>query len=311
MKLAFIYAGQGSQKVGMGKDLYLAYPEYKAIIDEAAPMYQELMQEGPIEELSKTQYTQPCMVAFAAGVTAVLFAHGIKPAMAAGLSLGEYSALYAANVFDAKTVVALAAFRGRQMEEAAKGIDHKMSAVLGAKREAIQNVCVEVSKQGFGYVDIVNYNCPGQFVICGERIAVEKAEELAMIEEAKRCIALNVSGPFHTKFMKPAGDALHQECIKISFKHLAFPVVFNATADFMKEDETIPELLVKQVQSSVYFEDSIRKLIEQGIDTFVEIGPGKVLSGFVKKIDREVTLYQIETATELQEFINLMEGQNS
>lgn len=309
--MAFIYAGQGSQKVGMGKDMYLVYPEYRAVIDEAAPMYKELMQEGPIEELSKTQNTQPCMVAFAAGVTAVLFAHGIKPLMAAGLSLGEYSALHAASVFDAKTVVSLASFRGSQMEMAAQGVDHKMSAVLGADREVVQNVCKEASKLELGCVDIVNYNCPGQFVICGERLAVEKAEEFAMKEAAKRCICLNVSGPFHTKFMKPAGDALHRKFQNVPFQKLAFPIVFNATADFLRKEETIQELLVKQVQSSVYFEDSIRKFINEGIDTFVEIGPGKVLSGFVKKIDRDVTLYQIETAEELREFINLMEGQNS
>jgi [acyl-carrier-protein] S-malonyltransferase len=308
MKIAFLYAGQGSQKVGMGKDMYYEFPEYRKVIDGIVPLYKKLMEEGPEEKLSKTKYTQPCMAAFAAGVTAVLFSKGIVPDMAAGLSLGEYSALHAAHVFNAKELVDLLAFRGEVMGKAAKGISCKMTAVLGLEREKVQDVCKEAAQKGIGYVVIANYNCPGQYVLCGEEKAVEYAEGLAKNKGAKRCIPLNVSGPFHTKYMEPAGDALSERFKGLLFQKPSIPIVYNATGDFIKKDETIKGLLTKQVQSSVYFEDSIRKLLEEGVDTIIEIGPGKVLSGFVKKVSRKVAIFKIETAEELNTVINEMEG---
>lgn len=300
MNTAFIYAGQGSQKVGMGKDFYEEYPSFRETFDNAPVDFdlKSLCFDGPDEQLSQTQYTQPCMVAFAAAVTDILKAEGIEPKMAAGLSLGEYSALYAAGVFDKQTVISLAAFRGNAMTNAVSGLECGMVAVMGLDREPLLKACEEASS--LGVVQICNYNCPGQLVISGEAAAVAKASELAAASGAKRCVPLKVSGPFHTSLMTPAGDALREKFNDVNFGEMQIPVVFNAIGREKNADETIPQLLEKQVQSSVYFEDSIRYMTEQGIDTFIEIGPGKTLSGFVKKTVKGVKIYNIDDAAGLK-----------
>ncbi|MDD6395820.1 MAG: ACP S-malonyltransferase [Firmicutes bacterium] len=300
MNIAFIYAGQGSQKVGMGKDFYEEYPSFRETFDNAPVDFdlKSLCFDGPDEQLSQTQYTQPCMVAFAAAVTDILKAEGIEPKMAAGLSLGEYSALYAAGVFDKQTVISLAAFRGNAMTNAVSGLECGMVAVMGLDREPLLKACEEASS--LGVVQICNYNCPGQLVISGEAAAVSKAAELASAAGAKRCVPLKVSGPFHTSLMTPAGDALREKFNDVNFGEMQIPVVFNAIGREKNDGETIPQLLEKQVQSSVYFEDSIRYMTEHGIDTFVEIGPGKTLSGFVKKIVKGVKIYNIDDAAGLK-----------
>ena len=211
MKLAFLYAGQGSQHVGMGRDLYENYPAFRAVLD-AAPVDFDLKQlcfEGPEEQLNDTRYTQPCMVAFAAGVTAVLKEEGITPAYTAGLSLGEYSALHCAGVLDAQTAVSLVAFRGKAMAEAVVGRPCGMAAVLNLDRDALKKACEEASD--LGVVECTNFNCPGQIVISGDAAAVDKAGELAKAAGAKRVLPLKVSGPFHTSLMAPAGDALREK----------------------------------------------------------------------------------------------------
>ena len=300
MNIAFIYAGQGSQKVGMGKDFYEEYPSFRETFDNAPVDFdlKSLCFDGPDEQLSQTQYTQPCMVAFAAAVTDILKAEGIEPKMAAGLSLGEYSALYAAGVFDKQTVISLAAFRGNAMTNAVSGLECGMVAVMGLDREPLLKACEEASS--LGVVQICNYNCPGQLVISGEAAAVAKAAELASAAGAKRCVPLKVSGPFHTSLMTPAGDALREKFNDVNFGEMQIPVVFNAIGREKNDGQTIPQLLEKQVQSSVYFEDSIRYMTEQGIDTFVEIGPGKTLSGFVKKTVKGVKIYNIDDAAGLK-----------
>ena len=284
MKLAFVYAGQGSQKVGMGRDFYEQYPEFRAVYDSAPVDFdlKELCFEGPIEQLSQTRYTQPCMVAFAIGVTDLLSAEGIRPAAAAGLSLGEYSALYCAGVFDRDTALKTVALRGRVMEEAAAGLECGMTAVLGLERDKLVQACEQASQ--LGVVQICNYNCPGQLVISGEKAAVDRAGELAKELGAKRCMPLKVSGPFHTQLMKPAGDALAAHFKTIPFHEMALPVYFNCKGAPMGAEDTIPALLERQVQSSVYWEDTVRAMEADGIDTILEIGPGKTLSSFVKKI---------------------------
>lgn len=300
MNTAFIYAGQGSQKVGMGKDFYEEYPSFRETFDNAPVDFdlKSLCFDGSDEQLSQTQYTQPCMVAFAAAVTDILKAEGIEPKMAAGLSLGEYSALYAAGVFDKQTVISLAAFRGNAMTNAVSGLECGMVAVMGLDREPLLKACEEASS--LGVVQICNYNCPGQLVISGEAAAVAKASELAAAAGAKRCVPLKVSGPFHTSLMTPAGDALREKFNDVNFGEMQIPIVFNAIGREKNADETIPQLLEKQVQSSVYFEDSIRYMAEQGIDTFIEIGPGKTLSGFVKKTVKGVKIYNIDDAAGLK-----------
>lgn len=299
-KIAFLYAGQGSQHPGMGKDLYEAYPAFREEFDAAALDFDlhAVCFEDPEGVLNLTRYTQPCMVAFAAGVTAVLREKGLVPACAAGLSLGEYSALQAAGVLDAKTAVELVAFRGRAMEAAAEGIACGMTAVLNLSREVLQDCCDKAA--ALGVVQICNYNCPGQLVIGGEQTAVDEAARLAKEAGAKRCLPLKVSGPFHTRLMKPAGDALAGRFKAVEFGEMDFPVLFNCLGREMGEGDTIPALLERQVQSSVYMEDTIRWLAELGVDTVVEIGPGRALSGFVKKTAAGIVCWPVETVEELE-----------
>ena len=296
MKLAILYAGQGSQHPGMGKDLYEAYPAFREAFDAAALDFDlhRVCFEDPDGVLNQTEYTQPCMVAFAAGVTAVLKENGVKADCLAGLSLGEYSALEAAGVFAAKQAVELAAYRGKAMADAAKGIDCGMTAVLSLDRDALAACCAEAS--ALGVVQICNYNCPGQLVIGGEKAAVEKAAELAKAAGARRCIPLKVSGPFHTTLMAPAGDALAKRFQTEHFGEMQVPVLFNCLGHEKSDADTIPALLEKQVQSSVYMEDTLRRLGELGVTHILEVGPGKALSGFVKKtLGSEVSCTAVET----------------
>ena len=263
MKLGFLYAGQGSQSPGMGKDLYEAYPAFRAAFDGVELDFdlKRACFEG--ENLNETQYTQPCMVAFACGMTAVLREAGIEPAAAAGLSLGEYSALSAAGVWDARTAVSIARFRGQAMTEAAAGIDSAMMAILSLERGKLQSACDGASD--LGVVSIANYNCPGQLVIAGEKAAVEKAAALAKELGARRALPLNTSGPFHTKLLEPASQALHRYFAGVSFGEPRFPVYFNCLGGPMGEGDTIPALLERQVMSSVYMEDCIRRIDRKSV----------------------------------------------
>lgn len=308
MKIAFLYAGQGSQHVGMGRDLYEAYPAFRQVLDNAPVDFdlKKLSFEGPEEQLGDTRYTQPCMVAFAAGVTALLREVGITPDYTAGLSLGEYSALHCAGVFDAQTAISLVAFRGQAMAQAVQGRACGMAAVLGLDRETLKKACEEASE--LGVVECTNFNCPGQIVISGDEAAVDKAGELAKAAGAKRVLPLKVSGPFHTSLMAPAGDALRERFQTVDFHEMEVPVLFNCLGDLKGENDTIPNLLERQVQSSVYLEDTIRRLKELGVDTVVEIGPGRALSGFVRKTAKEIKCYPVETAQELEAAIAALKG---
>ena len=308
MKLAFVYAGQGSQHVGMGKDFYQEFTLFAQVFDHAPVDFdlKKLCFEGPEEQLSQTRYTQPCMAAFAVGVTDLLYQEGIRPQLAAGLSLGEYSALYAAGVFSRGTVISTVALRGRAMEEAAAGLDCSMTAVLGLDREKLQQACDGAAE--LGTVQICNYNCPGQLVIGGEKAAVDKAGELAKELGAKRCMPLKVSGPFHTRLMKPAGDALSAHFQTINFQPMALPVYFNCLGGPMDAGDNIPALLERQVQSSVYWEDTIRRMEAEGVDTVVEIGPGKALSGFFKKTAPGIRTCHIDTAADFHSVVSALKG---
>ena len=304
MKLAILYAGQGSQHPGMGNDLYEKYPAFREAFDAAELDFDlhTVCFKDPEGVLNQTQYTQPCMVAFAAGVTAVLKEAGVKADYLAGLSLGEYSALEAAGVFTAKQAVELAAFRGKAMADAAKGIDCAMIAVLNLDREKLTSCCEQASN--LGTVQICNYNCPGQLVIGGEKAAVEQAAKLAQEAGARRCIPLKVSGPFHTRLMASAGDALAKRFETESFGKMKTLVLFNCLGHEKSESDSIPALLTKQVQSSVYMEDTLRRLGELGVTHILEVGPGKALSGFVKKtLGTSVSCMSVETSEELEAFL--------
>ena len=304
MKLGFLYAGQGSQHAGMGADLYEAFSAFRAVYDHAEVDFdlKKVTFEDPDGIINQTRYTQPCMVAFAAGMTAVLREKGITPAVAAGLSLGEYSALHAAGVFDAATAIRLVAFRGKAMEEAAAGRESAMMAVLNLDRSPLQDACDAASD--LGCVVIANYNCPGQLVIGGEKAAVEKAAAIAKEKGARRCLPLKVSGPFHTRLMHPAGDALAKRFESEHFGEMETPVLFNCLGREKADSDSIPALLEKQVQSSVYMEDTLRRLGELGVTDILEVGPGKALSGFVKKtLGADVHCTAVETAEELEAFL--------
>ena len=308
MSLAFLYAGQGSQHPGMGADLYEAHPAFRAVLDAAGVDFdlKTTMFTAPDGVLNLTEYTQPCMVAFAAGMTALLAERGIVPDYAAGLSLGEYSALQCAGVFTAPQAISLAAFRGKAMAAAAAGRPCGMTAVLGLDREKLQEACRQAA--GAGVVEIANYNCPGQLVIGGEQAAVDQAAALAKELGAKRCLPLKVSGPFHTSLLAPAGDALREKFKETAFGAMRIPVLFNCLGREMGPEDTIPALLEKQVQTSVYMEDTIRRLAELGVDTIVEIGPGKALIGFVKKTAPAIKTYAVETCADLDALSAALKG---
>ena len=311
MTRAFVFPGQGSQFVGMGKELADNFASAKEVFQEVNDALSQdlfkIMVEGPESELTLTTNAQPALMAHSIAVVRILEKDfGIKlkdyASFVAGHSLGEYSALEAAGVFTAKQAVELAAFRGKAMADAAKGIECGMTAVMNLDRDALAKCCEEASV--LGCVQICNYNCPGQLVIGGEKAAVEKAAELAKAAGARRCIPLKVSGPFHTKLMHPAGDALAKRFVSEHFGEMETPVLFNCLGHEKADSDSIPALLEKQVQSSVYMEDTLRRLGELGVTDILEVGPGKALSGFVKKtLGADVHCTAVETAEEMEAFL--------
>lgn len=278
MKTAFVFPGQGSQFVGMGKDLA------EKFLDQANAILgfdlKKIVLEGPEEELKKTEIQQPAIFTVSAAAFAKL---GTKPDAVAGHSLGEYSALYAAGVLSFEDGVKTVHRRGKFMQEAVPPGAGAMAAVLGGERKVIADICQEV-----GNVWPANFNSPGQVVISGTKEAVDKASEKLKAAGIKKIIALAVSAPFHCPLMRPAAEKLAVELNKIAFKDARIPVVANITADYVTKGDEIKKLLIKQVVAPVLWEDSVRKMIADGVTSFVEVGPGKVLSGLIKKINPNV-----------------------
>lgn len=299
MKIGFMYAGQGSQKKGMGLDFYQEYSLYREIVDQFPEKLRLFMHEGPSETLSLTRWTQPCMSLYAAGVTSLLKQEDIQPDYAFGLSLGEYGGLYAANVLDLKSYLNITSFRGEVMTKAAEGLNCKMVAVLNLGRETLEEICKKAISKG--YVGIVNYNYEGQYVICGDEVAVEEVRQMALQSGAKRCIPLQVSGPFHTPYMKEAGDQLQNFFERICFQEPSCKILSNVTGTWVNDPKKLPDLLVEQVQSSVYFEDNLRNVIEEKPDLVIEIGPGKVLSGFMKKMAPSIPCMSIDSVKDYEQ----------
>lgn len=304
MKIGFLYAGQGAHYVGMGKDFYEAYPEFKETFDKDFGVdVKRICFEGPEDELNFTANTQPCMVAFAVGVTKVLDKLGIRPDIAAGLSLGEYSALYAAGVFTEDQVIPLVAYRGKAMVEAAAGRDCKMIAVIALDKDKVKEGCAKVNEEykDKGLIaEPANFNCPGQITVSGDSEAVDRAAEVLKELGAKRCLPVKVSGPFHTSLMKPAGEALRERFASENFGEMNIPVVFNSYGSAKRDEEKISDILVKQVQSSVYLDDSIRYMVDQGVELFVEIGPGNTLSKFVQKTTPDVPCIKVDKVEDIE-----------
>lgn len=300
MKIAFIFAGQGSQYIGMGKELYDNILVCRETFDKARELLdfdiKELMFNGEKEELDITENTQPAILATSIMAMKALEEKGIRADVVAGLSLGEYSALVAANALSFDEAIPLIRKRGKFMQEAVPVGIGSMAAIIGLELNKIKLALNEAS--AIGIVEIANYNTHNQIVIGGEKEAVEKARELCLKAGARRAIPLKVSGPFHTSLLESASIKLKEELDKIEFKKPEVKIISNVTADFIENNEEIRELLYKQVKSSVRWSESINKMLDMGIDTFIELGPGKVLSGFIKEISREsglkVNIFNVE-----------------
>ena len=306
MKHAYVFPGQGAQAVGMGKDLYDNVPEAKALFEQANEILgfriTDIMFAGTDEELKQTKVTQPAVFLHSVIMAKAL---GVKPDAVAGHSLGEFSALVVAGALSFEDGLRLVSKRAMAMQKACEAVPGTMAAILGLDDAKVEEACASID----GVVVAANYNCPGQLVIGGDKTAVDKAAELALAAGARRCLPLNVSGPFHTSLMHPAGDALREKCKAVRFAPMQFPVLFNCLGHVMEETDTIAALLEKQVQSGVRWEVTVRRLAELGVDAAIEIGPGRALTGFVKKtVGSAISCYPVETAAQLQQLLRTMKG---
>jgi len=300
MKTAFVFPGQGPQYVGMGKDIYEHYPVAKEVFQQASDALgydvADLCFNGPVEELNRTFRTQPCILTVSSALNSVLKEKDIQPSVVAGHSLGEYSALVAAEVLSFKDAVKLTEKRGRFMQEAVPEGKGLMAAILGLDRKKVDEICNSLTT---GYAAAANYNCPGQIVIAGEKTAVEEAIEVCKSAGAKRAIALAVSVPSHCKLMTGASERLGELLGTIELKDPFIPLVNNADAKFLKTAEEIKPSLIRQLNSPLLWEDSIKAIYASGIDTFIEVGPGKVLTGLIKRIVPEAKILNFEDARTL------------
>ncbi|WP_392485951.1 ACP S-malonyltransferase [Haloimpatiens sp. FM7315] len=300
-KIAFLFSGQGAQYVGMGKELAenikVAADVFKKADEALGYSIKKICFEGSKEELDKTENTQPAILTTSIAALKAIEEKGIKPDVVAGLSLGEYSALVCSGAFNFEDAVKLVKKRGKFMQEAVPRGIGTMAAIIGLDIDTIKKACEESAINGL--VEIANYNCPGQIVIAGEVKAVETCVEILKDKGAKKAVMLDVSGPFHTSMLEPAAEKLYEELKKIEIKNLNTPLITNVTGDYIKSED-ISLNLRKQVMSSVMWEHTIRKMINDGVDTFIEIGPSKVLSGFVKKVDRKLTTFNVEDLKSLE-----------
>ena len=309
-KLAFLFAGQGSQAPGMGKELAENFECADKVFDEASEALgfdiKDMMWNGDQETLMITENTQPTIVTMSTAALRVMQEKGIRPDVVAGLSLGEYTAHIASGSLDFADAVRLVKKRGKYMQEEVPVGKGAMAAIIALSADEVRECCKEASEAGV--CTGANFNCPGQIVVSGEVAAVEKCCEIAKAKGAKRALMLPVSAPFHCSLLTGAGEKLAKELENVEVKEMQIPVITNVTADYVKNKEEIKPLLIEQVSNSVLWEDTIRRMLADGVDTFVEIGPGKTLSGFVKKISKDVKIFNVEDMASLNK---TLEGLNA
>ncbi|MCX8092762.1 MAG: ACP S-malonyltransferase [Candidatus Goldbacteria bacterium] len=301
MALAIVFPGQGAQYPGMGFDFYNSNEKAKSVFDKADQFFGggllDVMFKGTEDDLKKTDYTQPAIFTMSVAIYEAVKDNLEKPVYFAGHSLGEYSALYAAGAFDLQTGINLVKLRGNLMQQASEKTKSGMAAVLGLDTNKVEELCEKV--KNVGYISIANYNCPGQIVISGEIAAIDMAEAIAKELGAKRYIKLSVAGAFHSTVMQPAADIYKERINNFSINDLHTPIVANWTAKEIKKSQEIKEAMVNQITSPVRWIDSIEYLRSKSVDKFIEIGPGAVLSGLIKKIDKSVKIYNIDKLSDI------------
>lgn len=308
-KIAFVFPGQGSQAVGMGQDIAHKNEQaenfFKRADERLGYSLSSIAFNGPLEELTLTTNAQPALLTAGVALMQPLIEAGIRPDYTAGHSLGEYTALVASGAISFEDAVYAVHMRGKYMEEAVPDGEGTMAAVLGMERSLLHELCEQVTEEG-DPVQLANINCPGQIVISGTKAGVEKASVKAKEQGVRRVLPLQVSGPFHSSLMKPAAEKFRTILEEVTINDATIPVIANVTANPLADREVFPEKLIEQLYSPVLWEDSVEKLLELGVDTFVEIGPGRVLSGLIRKVNRRVRTLSVQDSESCQATIEAL-----